>query len=126
MNPDIRTKLMEELTSNFDTQTPLDMTKLAELPYLNAVLEEGLRIYPPSAFNQARVVPAQGATICGKVVPSGTAVGVATWAASRSTLNWERPDEFLPERWIGDGFPGDDRKATQPFILGPRVCLGRK
>lgn len=126
MRPEIARKLVAELDANFTSPRQLDMTKLAGLSYLNAVLEEGLRIYPPSAFNQARIVPAQGAVICGKLVPPGTAVGVATWAASRAESNWTRPNEFLPERWIGDGFSGDDRKSMQPFLLGPRVCLGKK
>lgn len=126
MRPDVARKLVAELDAAFTTTKQLDMAKLARLPYLNAVLEEGLRIYPPSAFNQARIVPAQGAVICGEVVPGGTAVGVATWAASRAASNWTKPDEFVPERWLGEGFPGDDRRSMQPFILGPRVCLGKK
>ncbi len=126
LHPDITRKLVVELDANFNSPQDLDMTKLANLTYLNAVLEEGLRIYPPSAFNQARVVPAQGGTICGKFVPPGTSVGVATWAASRAVSNWTRPEEFIPERWIGEGLPGDDRKSMQPFLLGPRGCLGKK
>jgi cytochrome P450 len=125
-NVDIKAKLIAELTSTFPTRNHVNIEELANLPYLNAVLEEGLRIYPPSAFNQARVVPQEGAMICGKMVPPGTAVGVATWAASRAETNWTQPEKFLPERWMGDGLPGDDRKSMQPFILGPRGCLGKK
>ena len=126
MNPLVKKKLLLELDANFEDVDIITMTKLARLEYLNAVLEEGLRIYPPSAFNQARIVPKQCATICGKLVPAGTAVGVATWAAARSGKNWREPDKFLPERWLGEGFPEDDRRSMQPFILGPRVCLGKK
>lgn len=126
MHPEIARKLVAELKANFASISQLNMTKLASLPYLNAVLEKTLRLYPLSAFNHSRIVPAQGAVICGKTVPPGTAVGVATWAASRSASNWTRPDEFIPERWIGEGFDGDDRRSSQPFILGPRGCLGKK
>jgi cytochrome P450 len=126
MRPEILDKLVAELNANFESKRQLDMAKLASLPYLNAVLEEGLRIYSPSAFNHARIVPAQGAIICGHIVPPGTAVGVANWAASRAESSWTSPEEFIPERWMSDGLPGDDRRSAQPFLLGPRVCLGKK
>lgn len=74
------------------------MATLTTLPYLNAVLEESLRVYPPSAHNHARIVPRGGATICGVVVPEGTCVGVAALAAPLSESNWKEPLAFKPER----------------------------
>lgn len=126
MHPYVQEKLVTELRSTFASRREVNMAALSNLPYLNAVLEECLRIYPPSAFNQARVVPAEGAVVCGRFVPPGIAVGVATWAASKSKRNWSEPDKFKPERWLGDSLPGDDRRSMQPFILGPRNCLGKK
>ena len=126
MHPDVQSKLLSELSSAFKCRNEVNMAALSKLPYLNAVLEECLRIYPPSAFNQARIVPSQGAIVCGEMVPPGTAVGVATWAASHSKKNWTEPEKFRPDRWLGEGFPGDDRRSMQPFILGPRSCIGKK
>lgn len=126
MHPQVQMKLVTELQTAFKSRREVNMDALSNLPYLNAVLEECLRIYPPSAFNQARVVPSEGAVICGRLVPPGTAVGVATWAASQSKRNWSEPEKFKPERWLGDPLPGDDRRSMQPFILGPRNCLGKK
>ena len=96
------------------------------------MLEESLRVYPPSAFAQARVVPPEGAVVCGEALLPGTSVGVATLAAATSARNWACAGEFRPERWLdGDGegkgeWEGDDRKAMQPFLVGPRNCIGRK
>lgn len=126
LHPTIQTTLLAELTATFLSPAHLSMSKLASLPYLNAVLEEGLRLYPPSAFNHSRIVPAGGAVICGQLVQGGTAVGVAMWAASRSKSNWTDAEKFIPERWIGEGLAGDDRKSMQLFLLGPRVCLGKR
>ncbi|MBE3046509.1 cytochrome P450 [Candidatus Bathyarchaeota archaeon] len=54
---------------------------------------------------------------------------VAVWqlAANHSSKNFTKPDEFRPERWLGDPeFAQDDQAAMQPFSVGPRNCIGRK
>ena len=118
--------LLAELRSAFSSRSSVTMAAVHDLPYLNAVLEESLRVYPPVAFAQARIVPRQGAIICGEAIPGGTSVGVPSLAASLSEANWMEPHAFKPERWLGDEWVGDDRKATQPFLVGPRSCLGKK
>ena len=102
------------------------MATVSTLRYLNAVLEESLRVYPPTPRAHTRIVPRGGATICGTVVPEGTSIGVATLAASLSESNWTEPLAFKPERWLGEQRAGDDFKASQPFNVGPRNCLGKK
>lgn len=48
-------------------------------------------------------------------------------ATQRSSLNFKKPNSFIPERFLGDPeFDLDKRHALQPFSLGPRNCLGRK
>jgi cytochrome P450 len=119
-------RLLAELRSTFSSRSSVTMAGLHDLPYLNAVLEESLRVYPPAAFSQARIVPRQGAIICGEAIPGGTSVGVPSLAAGLSDANWTEPHAFKPERWLGDEWVGDDRKAVQPFLVGPRNCLGKK
>jgi averantin hydroxylase len=54
-------------------------------------------------------------------------VAVQQYAAARSSVNFHRADEFLPQRWLGDpDFVGDRREASQPFSIGPRNCIGRQ
>lgn len=117
---------MKELISTFPTRQGVNMASVQDLTYLNAVLEESLRVYPPSAFNQARVVPRGGAIICNEYIPEGTAVAVGTLAAFTYPKNWEKPEQFIPERWLGEEWPGDDRRVLQPFLTGPRNCIGKK
>jgi cytochrome P450 len=46
---------------------------------------------------------------------------------NHSEEHWERPFEFLPERFLDGGkFKNDRPEAMQPFSLGPRNCIGRK
>jgi cytochrome P450 len=78
MHSQVRKKLVAELLTTYKSRNEVNMTTLAILPYSNAVLEERLRSYPPSAFNQAKIVPKEGTVICGLYVPPGIAVGVAT------------------------------------------------
>lgn len=51
-------------------------------------------------------------------------MGINHWSAFRSPANFERADEYLPERWLGEEWEGDRRKACQPFSVGRRNCIG--
>jgi cytochrome P450 len=54
-------------------------------------------------------------------------MGVPHWAASHLSANFTRPDEYHPERWLGDPtFAGDKLEVVQPFMVGPRNCVGKK
>lgn len=93
-----------------------------EMPYLRACIEEALRIFPPVAFALPRDCP--GAMIDGRYIPEGVCVGVENYAMHTDPRFWADPERFRPERWLGSGLPGDDRRASQPFSTGPRACLG--
>jgi cytochrome P450 len=55
-----------------------------------------------------------------------TGVAVAQYAAYRSSTNFARPDDFVPERWLDPTlFPGDNKAVLQPFFVGGRNCLGQ-
>lgn len=47
------------------------------------------------------------------------------YSVTRDKRFWSKPEEFYPERWI-DPKNTDKKEASQPFSLGPRVCLGKK
>lgn len=57
-----------------------------------------------------------------------TSVSVPSWAAYRSSVNFDDADCFIPERWIGDTQPESNgqRSVYQPFSLGPRGCPGKR
>lgn len=56
------------------------------------------------------------------------AVAVSHYATYMSESNFTRPTEFLPERWLKEDpqFDSDNKDALQPFVVGPRNCLGKK
>lgn len=126
-HPNVYKRLATEIRTVFKTSEDIKWDKVKELVYLDATLNEALRLFPPSPASQQRVVPPGGATIDGFYVPAGTTVAVPPWAATHSSLNFHDPDRFRPERWLGeDEKTANDRlNASLPFGTGPRVCIGK-
>ncbi|KAI3392899.1 hypothetical protein diail_4986 [Diaporthe ilicicola] len=115
-------RLQDEVRSGFARHEDITGDAVAQLPYLNAVLEETMRIMPPSPVGPPRVSP--GETVGGVYVPKGVYVSADIWTFTRDPRNVEGPvgpDVFEPSRWIE---PGKVRPYSAPFIIGPRMCVG--
>ncbi|KAI0465973.1 cytochrome P450 monooxygenase-like protein [Xylaria cf. heliscus] len=120
-SPDVLAKLQHEIRSTFTSMDQITGDLTSGLEYLNGVIEEGLRMFPPVMTTLPRHSP--GAVIEGYYIPSGVVVGNSSYEMSRDPRYWYEPKKFLPERWIGEGYQ-DNKKASQPFSTGPRGCLG--
>ena len=147
--------MVQEVRSAFNREHEIDLLSVNRLDYMLACLKESLRQYPPAALGLPRVVPKGGVEIAGNYVPEGVSLPqalcpismkprsypetvrtdsnaktcVAVWqlAANYSPQNFAKPEEFRPERFLGNPeFAGDDLKALQPFSTGPRNCIGMK
>ncbi|KPM35295.1 hypothetical protein AK830_g11287 [Neonectria ditissima] len=99
-----------------------------QMPYLQAVIKEALRMHPATGLPLERVVPQGGTTISGRYFPAGTVVGINPWVEHRNPRIFGNDvDTFRPERWLED----DSRKISLmnrhwiPFGLGSRSCIGR-
>lgn len=123
--------LTEEVRSTFQDEEAITGNSVSSLPYLNAVLQEGLRMCPTIPDGMRRQVSTGGTTVAGNFVPQGTVVSIPQWATYQSPSNFQSPTSFLPERWLTESyksFPsfGRDRKdALNPFSLGPHNCPGQ-
>lgn len=73
-----------------------------DMPYLQAVIKEALRLHSATGLPLWRVVPAGGCEISGRFFPPGTIVGVNTWVAHYNNSVFTDADCFLPERWLGE------------------------
>jgi len=78
-NPKVMDKLVEELRTACPTDEVITMERLAQLKYLNACVEEALRMYPPVPSGLPRLTPPEGAVICNRWVPGGVS---ASWLSS--------------------------------------------
>ncbi|GIL72393.1 hypothetical protein Vretimale_4204 [Volvox reticuliferus] len=84
-----------------DGSAPRDPTleDLNQLPYLNAVIDETMRMFPVAATASVREVT-QPTRVGDYLIPPGVIVWPMLYALHNSTHNWLRPDEFNPERWL--------------------------
>ncbi|KAI7787587.1 isotrichodermin c-15 hydroxylase [Diaporthe eres] len=125
-NPATLARLAAEVCAAFASEADILPHSTAALPYLNAVVEEALRLCPPGPGTFPRRVPEGGRVVCGQFVPGGVSVGVHQVSTHRSPGNFREPLEFRPERWLGDPkFEGDNRACFHPFSFGPRNCIGK-
>ncbi|PGH01470.1 hypothetical protein AJ79_07908 [Helicocarpus griseus UAMH5409] len=126
-HPKVYQKFVDEIRGAFQHEADITVQSVSKLPYVLAVLDESLRMYPPTPNVLPRSVPQGGAIIDGKFVPEGTSVSMAYYATFRSESNFAKPDCFIPERWLGNDpqFATDKKEALQPFSFGPRNCLGK-
>ncbi|KAI1810882.1 cytochrome P450 CYP4/CYP19/CYP26 subfamily protein [Poronia punctata] len=118
-------KLRQELLDANVSEPYPQWSEVGGLPYLDACIQEGLRLYPPFALPFERIVPAGGITIQGKYIPEGTIVGASPYVVNRYTpVFGEDAEIWRPERWL-EG----DRKVLDRSLLtfgaGKRVCLGK-
>ncbi|KAL0938283.1 benzoate 4-monooxygenase cytochrome p450 [Colletotrichum truncatum] len=121
-NPTVYRRLQMEIRGRYTSLSEITATSAQQLPYLQAVISEGLRLYPPGSQGFPRTCP--GTTIDGHWVPKGAEVYTSAWTVTHDENNFHEPYAFKPERWLGS-HGQDILEASQPFSLGPRGCLGK-
>ncbi|KAI1818680.1 cytochrome P450 [Poronia punctata] len=120
--PSTLSRLQAEVRGAFKSYDEINSTRAQQLPYLQAVIAEGLRIHPPGSRGFPRVSP--GVQISGHYVPAGAEVYTSSWTMAHDDRYFHEPFAFKPERWI-DPDCKDIKEASQPFSLGPRGCIGK-
>jgi cytochrome P450 len=132
-NPAVQDKLYDEIKATCgdqDEEVSEDKIDAVKMPYLKAVILEGLRKHPPGHF----VLPhkaAQDMEVGGYLIPKGTTVNFMVAEMGRDEGTWDKAMEFVPERFLED----DNKLATvdmygtkgikmMPFGVGRRICAG--
>ena len=137
-HPDARKMILSELRSTFpeaenELLLTFDIVQPSSLPYIAAVFNESLRMYPPVPV-ELKESTAETTFPDGTWLPKGSVVLWVTWAMGRSKNIWgDDADEFRPERWLIAKDKGEPLtlKTMSAFAFpvfngGPRACLGKR
>lgn len=124
----VMSKLRTEI-SNTQISSPIRESEARQMPYLQAIIKEGLRMFPPVVGLMSKEVPPDGDVINNKFVPGGTKIGFGAYGIFRDKEAWGQDSEtFRPERWL-EVSPEKlkEMEATLELVFGygRYQCLGK-
>lgn len=124
-HPEVVKKLQKEIDAAVPTSQDVPVfEQVKDLPYIEMVIKETMRIHSTSSLGLPRVVPPGGADICGRHWPADTVLSVPAYTIHHSKEIWgPDADEFCPERW--EKVTELQKASFIPFSYGPRACVGR-
>ncbi|KAF1944269.1 cytochrome P450 [Clathrospora elynae] len=101
-------------------------TQVETVSYIDDIINETLRLKPPTIQGLPRETPAQGIRIGDKHIPGYVNVSVPVTLIQRDPRWWKQPNEFIPERWMERrGEMGTDDSPWFPFQMGMHACAGK-
>ncbi|MDQ2629464.1 MAG: cytochrome P450, partial [Actinomycetota bacterium] len=123
-HPEVTRRLREEQDRVLGGETPSALQLEKEMPYLEMVLDEVLRLYPPAWIGPRRAV--REFEFGGHTVPKGAYVNYCSWASHRLPEVFPEPEAFIPERFTRERKAALPRGAYVPFGGGSRICIGKR
>jgi cytochrome P450 len=120
-HPEAERRLQQELRT-VPGERPLTADELAALPYTRMLIDEALRLYPPTWITGRAPVAAD--EVGGYRIPANTLVLLSPFVTHRHPAFWEEPARFDPERFTPERDRGRLRFAYFPFGGGARACIG--
>jgi cytochrome P450 len=121
MHPAVERTLHAELSDAL-ADAPPTMDDLPRLPYTRMVIDETLRLYPPSWISTRRTIAAD--EIGGHRIPANALVVMSPYITQRHVGHWPNPEGFDPERFTPEASAARHRFAYFPFGGGPHLCIG--
>ncbi len=123
-HPEALIRLHEEQDRVIGEAIPTAEQLECEMPYLEMVLDEVLRLYPPAWIGPRRAV--REFEFGGYTVPKGAYVNYCSWASHRIPEVFPNPEAFIPERFTRERKAQLPRGAYVPFGGGSRICIGKR
>ncbi|MFD6431343.1 cytochrome P450 [Streptomyces venezuelae] len=125
-HPEAAERVAAELDRVLGERSAPDYGDLRELTYLEMVLKESMRLYPPGPYGareatEDMVLDGADGTY---EIPAGTTIFYPFWAVHMNPDHWPEPARFVPERFTPEAVAQRSRFAYVPFGLGPRSCEG--
>ena len=119
-NKDILVKVNNEIGLVGDQ--PPEIDQLQKMPYIRQVIDEALRIYPPVWLISREAL--EDVNIGEYHFESGTNFFISPYYIHRHSAYWQRPNEFIPERFEAEINKNINRYTYFPFSIGQRRCSG--
>lgn len=123
-HPEHVVKLRKELLPLMNSDGAFEHQKIHKADHLNAVIDEALRLYPVPPTAIVRKTPPEGIVVDGIYIPGDMNVWTPQYVISRSKAAYERPFDFIPERWYSDPFMIKEIAGYAPFSAG-RFLINR-
>jgi cytochrome P450 len=126
-NPNYQERLHHEIKNHLSTRSDnsqlLDDDDLRQLPFLDCVIREALRLYPSGAITVR--MASEDTIVGGHHIPAGTQLVLLPYGVQRHPDHWDEPEVFKPERWATSKYRVNNL-AYIPFGGGARSCLGSR
>lgn len=119
-HPEIQEKVLQEIVQ-IESETDNVVTQLQKMTYINAVINESMRLYPPAWITDRQNVTDD--IIDNYNVKKGTLIGISFYELHRNPKYWKNSEDFNPNRFLGE----QKKESVQyfyPFGAGPRMCIG--
>ncbi|KAG6460625.1 cytochrome P450 6B4 [Manduca sexta] len=125
-HPEIQEKVLQEVDAYFQkNNNQLNYNLVSELPYLDACIDEALRFYPVlGSLNREAMADYTFPT--GLTVEKGMRIHIPVYYLQRHPKYFPEPEEFRPERFLGDEKLKVNPHVYMPFGGGPRLCIGKR
>ncbi|KAG4995587.1 hypothetical protein JHK82_032313 [Glycine max] len=126
LHQDVQMKARQEIDSCIKQNGYMRDSDIPNLPYLQAIVKEVLRLHPPGPLLSWARLAIHDVHVDKVIVPAGTTAMVNMWAISHDSSIWEDPWAFKPERFMKEdvSIMGSDMRLA-PFGAGRRVCPGK-
>jgi cytochrome P450 len=121
-HPAVAARVAAEVDRVLGERAAPEYADLKELTYLDAVLKETMRLYPPGPYGAREAT--EDVALGRYTVPAGTVIFYPFWAVHMNPEYWPDPEVFDPGRFAPERSGGRPRLAYIPFGLGPRSCEG--
>ncbi|KAK7265617.1 hypothetical protein RJT34_33239 [Clitoria ternatea] len=124
-NPSVMKKVQKEVRTVLGHKSKVEEDDVNQMPYLKCVVKETLRLHTPTPLLAPRETMSS-VKLKGYDIPAKTMVYINAWAIQRKPEFWEKPEEFLPERFENSqvDFKGQEYFQFIPFGFGRRGCPG--
>ncbi|ESQ40505.1 hypothetical protein EUTSA_v10013402mg [Eutrema salsugineum] len=121
-HPQVLKKAQEEVENVVGTKAKISNNEIDQMNYLRCIINETLRLHPPGIV--PRETSSKWIKVGGYDIPPNTKVLVNLFAVQRDPKDWEKPNEFVPERFLDKNIDFMGNQGYAPFGFGRRNCPG--